>query len=100
MKKTKLLYQELGLELNEGLRRLMPSRIEYGIQNDFAANFEVTTKTRSSRLVTEEEFAKWRGIRTIGLFGNCSLYVAMQTAERLYPDAGIWAKKDTKRRRF
>lgn len=98
--KKKLLHQELGTPLNEGLRRLMPNRIEYGLQDDIVLDFEVTAKSGSCKLVTEEEFSKWRGTRTIGLFGKNGLCEAMKVAERLYPDAGIWVKKEPKRHRI
>ena len=98
-KKRKLLHEEMGAPLNEGLQRLMPSRIEYGFQNEFVIDFEVTRTDGSCRLVTEVEFAKWKGIRSVGLFGKYNLAVAVAATERMYPDAGIVLKKDPKRKR-
>jgi len=91
--------QKLGLSLNERLRRLIHSRIEYGIESDFAVSFEVSNVLGGFSPVTEDEFAAHPGERNIGIFGAGNPTEALRLLLEAYPDATVLVRRDGKRRR-
>jgi hypothetical protein len=91
--------KKLGLPLNERLRSLAMSRIEYGVESDYAVSFEISNPLGGFRVVTEEKFAAHLGDRNVGIFGEGSPVEALRLFRETYPDAGVFMRLDGKRRR-
>jgi hypothetical protein len=91
--------RKLGLALNERLRRLALSRIEYGVESDYAMSFKVSNPLGGFHVVTEEKFAAHPGERNVGIFGEGSPFEALRLIRETYPDAGVFVRLDGKRRR-
>jgi len=91
---------ELKLELNERLRVMMHSRIEYGYEDDLCLKFEIKNPLGGFRLVTEEDFAKQKRLtRNVGVFGMRDPIPALRLLMKAYPDAMILVRKDPAKRR-
>lgn len=98
----RLLSEIFDLKLNERLKKLWCSRIEYGFKDSVLVDFEIVNRDGGCKLVTEDDFVKWKGQRTIGVFGVGPLSHVVGAAESLYPDATIIMRCDPnpkKRRR-
>jgi hypothetical protein len=91
--------RKLGLALNERLRRLAMSRIEYGVESDYSMSFEVSNPLGGFHMTTEEKFAAHPGERSVGIFGEGTPVEALRLIRETYPDAGVFMRLDGKRRR-
>lgn len=87
--KKQMLYTVLKLSLNEKLRSLLFSRIEYHCKQDLKLVFSVAKASGGFEILTEEAFAKAKGRREIGIIGNWKLVEALKQAETIYPNAHI-----------
>lgn len=91
--------EKLGLPLNERMRRLVSSRIEYGVESDYAMSFEISNALGGFNVVTEEKFAAHTGERQIAIFGRGNPVEALRLILETYPDAGVFLRRDGKSRR-
>jgi hypothetical protein len=91
--------EKLGLALNERLRRLMSSRIEYGVESDYAVSFEISNVLGGFCVVTEEKFAAHTGERHVGIFGKGNPVEALRLILETYPDAKVFLRRDGKQPR-
>ena len=89
--------EALRLKLNKPLTKLMPSRIEYGVE-DLRVSFEVSNPLGGFSVVPEDKFAAHRGERQIGVFGPGNPVAALQLLLETYPDATLLLKHDGKKR--
>jgi hypothetical protein len=89
----------LGLALNEQLRRLIASRIEYGVESDYAMSFEISNALGGFSVVTEEKFAAHPYHRQIAIFGKGNPVEALRLILDVYPDAAVFVRRDGKLRR-